>query len=212
MIHQLTSSPARQLICLIGAGGVSRVFHMFLNQSCLSQKTKATPKDRQWLHTKPEQFNRSPAGGLVKIIQPQIEGERCCQMATVTRVQKCALDYSGSLVFRRWRRLISPSIAVLINCPVLSPGVLTCSIPLMMSCAILAVTDCDLAFFDPVAMSTPRSYWCKTIYRKKRLLKVLTCKTPCSYLVSYTLFYSKVKTAKPGSAQTLTGLLTTNDS
>lgn len=182
---------------------------MFLNQSCFSQKTKATPKDRQCGNTKPVQINRYPAGGPVKIVRPQIEGERCRQMSTVARVQKCTLAYSCSLGFRRWRRFISPSIAVLINCPVLSPGALTCSIPLMMSCVILAVTDCDLAFFDPVAMSTPLGCWCKTIYRKKRLLKALTCKTPCFYLVSYTLFYSKVKT-KPGSVGALTGLLTTN--
>lgn len=185
---------------------------MYLNQSCFSQKTKATPKDRQCGNTKPVQINLYPAGGPVKIVQPQIEGERCRQMATVTRVQKCTSGYSCSLGFLRWRRLISPSIAVFINCPVLSPGALTCSIPLMMSCVILAVTDCDLAFFDPVAMSTPLSCWCKTVYIKKRLLKALTCKTPYVYLVSYTLLYSKVEIAKPGSALTLTGLLTTNDS
>ncbi|EHW1217239.1 hypothetical protein K7B55_003133, partial [Salmonella enterica] len=50
-----------QLIFLIGAGGVSKVFHMFLNQSCFSQKTKATPKNRQCGNTKPVQDNRKSA-------------------------------------------------------------------------------------------------------------------------------------------------------
>lgn len=34
---------------------------MFLNKSCFSQKTKATPKDRQWLRTKQAQDNRNSA-------------------------------------------------------------------------------------------------------------------------------------------------------
>lgn len=75
---------------------------MFLNQSCFSQKkTKATQKDRQCGNTKPVQINRYPAGGPVKIVRPQIEGERYRQMATVTRVQKCTLAYSCSLGFLR---------------------------------------------------------------------------------------------------------------
>ncbi|ECF5936652.1 hypothetical protein FNI43_17290 [Salmonella enterica subsp. diarizonae] len=53
MIHQLFS--------LIGAGVFSKVFHMYLNQSCFSQKTKATPKDRQCGNTKPVQDNRKSA-------------------------------------------------------------------------------------------------------------------------------------------------------
>lgn len=93
-----------------------------------------------------------------------------------------------SLAFLRWRRLISPCIAELINCPVLSPGFFTDSIPSMISCAIRAVTDCDFAFFEPVAMSTFSKIECKTLYTKKYCLEVLTCKTPVAYCVSYTLF------------------------
>lgn len=94
----------------------------------------------------------------------------------------------ASLAFLRWRRLISPCIAELINCPVLSPGFFTDSIPSMISCAIRAVTDCDFAFFEPVAMSTFSKTECKTLYTKKYYLEVLTCKTPVAYCVSYTLF------------------------
>ena len=119
-----------------------------------------------------------------------------------------ALPSGSSLVFLRWRRLISPRTAALINWPVLSPGSLNFSIPSISSWAILAVTDCDFEFFGPVAISKLHYNWCKTIYTKTRVLKVLTCKTPLIYLVSYTLPCSGAETAKPGSGGTLTGPLT----
>ncbi|HCB1554002.1 TPA: host cell division inhibitor Icd-like protein [Enterobacter asburiae] len=94
----------------------------------------------------------------------------------------------SDLAFLRCRRLISPCIAELINCPVLSPGFFTASMPSMISCAIRAVTDCDFAFFEPVAMSTFSKIECKTLYTKNYCLEVLTCKTLVAYCVSYTLF------------------------
>jgi hypothetical protein len=109
----------------------------------------------------------------------------------------------------RCRRLISPCMAATINCPVLSPFSFKCSMPSITSCGMRAVTDCDLVFFGPVAISTPLVYWCKTIYTIFYLLKDLTCKTPWLYRVSYTLICSRLKIAKPGSAVTLTGPLTT---
>lgn len=118
--------------------------------------------------------------------------------------------FSSSLAFLRRRRLISPWTAALINWPVLSPGSLSCSIPSISSWAILAVTDCDFEFFGPVAISMLHCNWCKTIYTKFRALKVLTCKTPLIYLVSYTLSCNGAETAKPGSGGTLAGPLTTN--
>ncbi|EEZ8788491.1 host cell division inhibitor Icd-like protein [Escherichia coli] len=120
--------------------------------------------------------------------------------------------YSCSLAFRRWRRLISPRMAALINCPVLSPSSFTFSMPSIISWAIRAVTDCDFAFFGPVAMSNSLYFWCKTIYTKKNYFEGLTCKTLLLYIVSYTLVMQGTETTKPGSALTLTGLLTTNDS
>lgn len=95
---------------------------------------------------------------------------------------------SASLAFLRCRRLISPCMAEFINCPVLSPGVFTDSIPSMISCAMRAVTDCDFAFFEPVAMSTFSKIECKTLYTKNYYLEALTCKTLAGYCVSYTLF------------------------
>ncbi|MFV9135050.1 host cell division inhibitor Icd-like protein [Enterobacter hormaechei] len=60
--------------------------------------------------------------------------------------------------------------------------------PSMISCAMRAVTDCDFAFFEPVAMSTFSKIECKTLYTKNYYLEALTCKTLAGYCVSYTLF------------------------
>ncbi|HAW1181661.1 TPA: host cell division inhibitor Icd-like protein [Escherichia coli] len=120
--------------------------------------------------------------------------------------------YSCSLVFLRWRRLISPRMAALINCPVLSPSSFTFSMPSIISWAIRAVTDCDFAFFGPVAMSNSLCCWCKTIYTKKNYFEGLTCKTLLFYIVSYTLLIQGTETTKPRTVGAVTGLLTTNDS
>lgn len=101
--------------------------------------------------------------------------------------------------FFRRRRLISPNMAELMNCPVLSPVSFTCSMPSMISCAIRAVTDCDLEFLGPVAIHETYNDWCKTIYTKLSSLKSLTCKTPITYRVSYTKFVGCYKTTKLSS-------------
>ncbi len=118
--------------------------------------------------------------------------------------------YSCSLAFLRWRRLISPRMAALINCPVLSPSSFTFSMPSIISWAIRAVTDCDFAFFGPVAMSNSLCCWCKTIYTKKNYFEGLTCKTLIFYIVSYTLLMQGTETTKPRTVGAVTGLLTTN--
>ncbi|MCK2988352.1 host cell division inhibitor Icd-like protein [Escherichia coli] len=122
------------------------------------------------------------------------------------------VGYSCSLALRRWRRLISPRMAALINCPVLSPSSFTFSMPSIISWAIRAVTDCDFAFFGPVAMSNSLCCWCKTIYTKKNYFEGLTCKTLVFYIVSYTLLMQGTETTKPRTVGAVTGLLTTNDS
>ncbi|EKQ6922094.1 host cell division inhibitor Icd-like protein [Escherichia coli] len=121
-------------------------------------------------------------------------------------------DYSDSLALRRWRRLISPRMAVFINCPVLSPSSFTFSMPSIISWAIRAVTDCDFAFFGPVAMFNPSCFRCKTIYTEKKYFEGLTCKTPQPYIVSYTLSIQGSETAKPVGDANTNGPLTTTDS
>ncbi|EFN2595347.1 hypothetical protein HKE85_004754 [Escherichia coli] len=134
----------------------------------------------------------------------------CKAMRRSTSRHGADSDYSDSLACRRWRRLISPRMAALINCPVLSPSSFTFSMPSIISWAIRAVTDCDFAFFGPVAMSNSLCFWCKTIYTKKNYFEGLTCKTLLFYIVSYTLLMQGTETTKPRSAGTHTGLLTNN--
>lgn len=110
-----------------------------------------------------------------------------------------------SLDFLRCRRLISLSMDTEINCPVLSPGNFTCSMLSIISCAIRAVTDCDLAFLGPVAISAPNDCRCKTIYTKLISLEGLTCKTLWFYLVSYTLIDSRLKMATSRGATNTSG-------
>ncbi|ENN2929168.1 host cell division inhibitor Icd-like protein, partial [Escherichia coli] len=121
-------------------------------------------------------------------------------------------DYSGSLALRRWRYSTSRFNAAVTNCPVLSPGIFTASTLFITSCGTLAATVCDFAFTAFVAM------WCTPHKKqmqyagKKISVQHLTCLTPVFKLVFNTLLAQGAETTKPGSALTLTGLLTTNDS
>lgn len=134
----------------------------------------------------------------------------CKAMRRSTSHHGADSDYSDSLALRRWRRLISPRMAAFINCPVLSPSSFTFSMPSIISWAIRAVTDCDFAFFGPVAMFNPSCFWCKTIYTKKKYFEGLTCKTLVLYIVSYTLSVQGSETAKPVDAANTYRLLTNN--
>lgn len=84
----------------------------------------------------------------------------------------------SSFAFRRWRRLISPRIAVTINCASLSPFSFTNSTSRSTSRGILAVFCCDLLLVVPVAIiDTPCSRW-ESLYAKKIGSKPLRCKSP----------------------------------
>ncbi|MEH4643011.1 host cell division inhibitor Icd-like protein [Escherichia coli] len=109
-----------------------------------------------------------------------------------------------------WRRAISPRMAVTMNPALLSPSSFTDSMPSITSCGIRAVSDCDFAFFEPVAICNPLNESVRQYTHKKSYIKALTCKPPTNK-VTYTLLMQGAETTKPGSARTLTGLLTTND-
>ncbi|HAL9641374.1 Uncharacterised protein [Shigella sonnei] len=119
--------------------------------------------------------------------------------------------YSCSLALRRWRYSTSRFNAAVTNCPVLSPGIFTASTLFITSCGTLAATVCDFAFTAFVAMlCTP--YKKQMQYAGKKIsVQHLTCLTPGLKLVFNTLLMQGAETTKPGSALTLTGLLTTND-
>ena len=120
--------------------------------------------------------------------------------------------YSCSLALRRWRYSTSRFNAAVTNCPVLSPGIFTASTLFITSCGTLAATVCDFAFTAFVAMlCTPHKKQMQYA-GKKTSVQHLTCSTPGFKLVFNTLLVQGAETTKPGSALTLTGLLTTNDS
>lgn len=106
-----------------------------------------------------------------------------------------------------WRRAISPRMAVTMNPALLSPSSFTDSMPSITSCGIRAVSDCDFAFFEPVAICNPLNESVRQYTHKKSYIKALTCKPPINK-VTYTLLMQGAETTKPGSALTLTGLLT----
>ncbi|EID66720.1 hypothetical protein ECW26_28040 [Escherichia coli W26] len=119
--------------------------------------------------------------------------------------------YSYSLALRSWRYSTSRFNAAVTNCPVLSPGIFTASTLFITSCGTLAATVCDFAFTAFVAMlCTPHEKQMQ--YAEKKIsVQHLTCLTPEIRLVFNTLLKQGAETTKPGSASTLTGLLTTND-
>ena len=119
--------------------------------------------------------------------------------------------YSDSLALRRWRYSTSRFNAAVTNCPVLSPGIFTASTLFITSCGTLAATVCDFAFTAFVAMLCPPHKKQMQYAGKKTSVQHLTCLTPGFKLVLNTLLMQGAETTKPGSALTLTGLLTTND-
>nr|EKF2834940.1 host cell division inhibitor Icd-like protein [Escherichia coli] len=136
----------------------------------------------------------------------------CKAMRRSTSHHGAGDGYSCSLALRRWRYSTSRFNAAVTNCPVLSPGIFTASTLFITSCGTLAATVCDFAFTAFVAMlCTP--YKKQMQYAGKKIsVQHLTCLTPGLKLVFNTLLMQGAETTKPGSALTLTGLLTTNDS
>ncbi|EFK2989376.1 host cell division inhibitor Icd-like protein [Escherichia coli] len=136
----------------------------------------------------------------------------CKAMRRSTSHHSADSDYSCSLALRRWRYSTSRFNAAVTNCPVLSPGIFTASTLFITSCGTLAATVCDFAFTAFVAMlCTPHKKQMQ--YAGKKIsVQHLTCSTPGFKLVFNTLLVQGAETTKPGSALTLTGLLTTNDS
>lgn len=136
----------------------------------------------------------------------------CIAMRRNTLHHGAGDGYSCSLALRRWRYSTSRFNAAVTNCPVLSPGIFTASTLFITSCGTLAATVCDFAFTAFVAMlCTP--YKKQMQYAGKKIsVQHLTRLTPGLKLVFNTLLMQGAETTKPGSALTLTGLLTTNDS
>ncbi|HCO6165404.1 TPA: host cell division inhibitor Icd-like protein [Escherichia coli] len=117
--------------------------------------------------------------------------------------------YSCSLALRRWRRLISPRMAVTINCASVSFSSLTKFISLKTSRGILAVFCCDLLLVVPVGITGLLTIRWRSVYVEKKIKKGLKCKSPKSSITLKGDLHLKDKA--PQVSLPLAGLLTTND-
>ncbi|HBE6753539.1 TPA: host cell division inhibitor Icd-like protein [Escherichia coli] len=119
------------------------------------------------------------------------------------------INYSCSLALRRWRRLISPRMAVTINCASVSFSSLTKFISLKTSRGILAVFCCDLLLVVPVGITGLLTVRWRSVYVEKKIKKGLKCKPPKSSITLKGDLHLKDKA--PQVSLPLAGLLTTND-
>lgn len=114
----------------------------------------------------------------------------------------------ASLVFLRWRRLISPFTAVTINCAFVSPSSRLLSNSETTSCGKRALSCCDLLLVEPVAITGSPCIRCDSVYAKKMIIKDLKCDSLEGRVKNRGAIH--LCSSKPGSARTLTGPLTTN--
>lgn len=116
-------------------------------------------------------------------------------------------DFGSSFAFWRWRRLISPFTAVTMNCAFVSPSSRLLSKSATTSCGKRALSCCDLLLVEPVAIPESPCARCDSVYAKKIIVKGLKCDSlACSFKNKGAIH---LVSAKPGSASTLTGPLTT---
>lgn len=109
-----------------------------------------------------------------------------------------------SLAFLRWRRLISPTAAVIRKPAVLSPLFFTDSISSNTSCGTRTFTCFDLLFTEPVAITESPCVKCYSLYAKKTHNQYLTCYAP-SNKVNSTLIESGCKNGNAPDCCSSTG-------
>ncbi|HCP0892002.1 TPA: host cell division inhibitor Icd-like protein [Escherichia coli] len=120
-------------------------------------------------------------------------------------------DYSGSLALRRWRRLISPSSAETINCPVLSPSSFKFSTASAIAWGTRASSFLDFPLTAFVAISDFLVIRWLTVYTQENGKTLLTWLTPVTSIVADTFIEVIDEKTKPAGATNTNGLLTTND-
>lgn len=120
--------------------------------------------------------------------------------------------YSCSLTLRRWRRLISPSSAETINCPVLSPSSFKFSTASAIAWGTRASSFLDFPLTAFVAISDFLVIRWLTVYTQENGKTLLTWLTPVTSIVADTFIEVIDEKTKPAGATNTNGLLTTNDS
>ncbi|HAX7362809.1 TPA: host cell division inhibitor Icd-like protein [Escherichia coli] len=122
------------------------------------------------------------------------------------------VGYPCSLAFRRWRRLISPSSAETINCPVLSPSSFKFSTASAIAWGTRASSFLDFPLTAFVAISDFLVIRWLTVYTQENGKTLLTWLTPATSIVADTFIGVIDEKTKPAGATNTNGLLTTNDS
>ncbi|RNJ20889.1 host cell division inhibitor Icd-like protein [Escherichia coli] len=135
----------------------------------------------------------------------------CKAMRRSTSHHGADSDYSDSLALRRWRRLISPRMAVTINCAVLSPVSFTCSIASTTSCGARACNFCDLLLIWSLSISGSLCDYWNPVYTKKTKTKRLKWIPLSDYTGIQLSIYHSMQTRLKRIA-VLSQPLTTNDS
>ncbi|EHL4819748.1 host cell division inhibitor Icd-like protein [Escherichia coli] len=135
----------------------------------------------------------------------------CKAMRRSTSHHGADSDYSDSLALRRWRRLISPRMAVTINCAVLSPVSFTCSIASTTSCGARACNFCDLLLIWSLSISGSLCDYWNPVYTKKTKTKRLKWIPLSDYTGIQLSVYHSMQTRLKRIA-VLSQPLTTNDS
>lgn len=162
----------------------------------MTHKTKATCGGRQWENTKHKPEHHSDL----------LSGGQCAQCAGLL------VGYSCSLALRRWRRLISPSSAETINCPVLSPSSFKFSTASAIAWGTRASSFLDFPLTAFVAISDFLVIRWLTVYTQENGKTLLTWLTPVTSIVADTFIEVIDEKTKPAGATNTNGLLTTNDS
>ncbi len=121
----------------------------------------------------------------------------CIAMRRNTSHHGADSDYSDSLALRRWRRLISPSSAETINCPVLSPSSFKFSTASAIACGTRASSFLDFALTAFVAISDFLVIRWLTVYTQENGKTLLTWLTPVTNIVADTFIKVIDEKTKP---------------
>lgn len=121
----------------------------------------------------------------------------CKAMRRSTSHHGADSDYSDSLALRRWRRLISPSSAETINCPVLSPSSFKFSTASAIACGTRASSFLDFALTAFVAISDFLVIRWLTVYTQENGKTLLTWLTPVTNMVADTFIKVIDEKTKP---------------
>ncbi len=106
----------------------------------------------------------------------------------------------SSLDFLRCLRLISPCMAVTMNCPVVSPSCFTDSIASTTSWGARACTFCDLLFTWSLCTTGLHSYMWNPVYIKKEIKKGLKWNPVDAYTGIQLMVFITIKLARPRGA------------